>query len=262
MAEKFETINFPSEEEKPERRQWIQYEEIGELEEPIQKILEQLRDKIENGEYGVIVGDDASGRVPALIFDKVIKGAYQENNHEQPQTLFFAGSRVTHGSLGKGEKFEKKKFAANFLKRGLLGKKLKGKALIVTDTIETGGSLESIAGGLKEAGIEFDIATICMLSDRTQEEFPAVKEELERKLGGEVYYGYAGSEVPQIFAKHNLSGVYKDPRKPFAEPSPILKERKWGVAENRFLKPAHIEAREDVKVLAEDLLEWYKSQRK
>jgi len=85
----------------------IKHPEIAELREPIQNLLEQLRDKIDKGEYGVIIGDDASGRIPALILDNVIKSVYQDKGYTKPKTIFFAGSKEMMGLGGEG--FVKKK---------------------------------------------------------------------------------------------------------------------------------------------------------
>ena len=51
----------------------IKTRSVAELEEPIRVLFEQLSSKFEQGEYTYIVGDDASGRIPALIFEEVAK---------------------------------------------------------------------------------------------------------------------------------------------------------------------------------------------
>ena len=46
----------------------IKHAEIAKLREPIKNILEQMRERIDRGEYTLIIGDDASGRIPTWIF--------------------------------------------------------------------------------------------------------------------------------------------------------------------------------------------------
>lgn len=44
---------------------------VSRLEEPIKRIIVQLRTRIDTGEYKVVIGQDASGRLPALILQVI-----------------------------------------------------------------------------------------------------------------------------------------------------------------------------------------------
>ena len=89
----------PSEKEReevkaPEKSEEIKIPEIAELRKPMEKLLLDMRENIERGEYAVIFGDDASGRIPTLLFRKVLTASYEEHGFNVPQTLFFAGKRA------------------------------------------------------------------------------------------------------------------------------------------------------------------------
>ena len=55
--------------------------EIEELREPIKKLLEQLHPHLENGEYQILISDEASGRIPALVFLHVINEIYRKKGY-------------------------------------------------------------------------------------------------------------------------------------------------------------------------------------
>ncbi len=231
------------------------HDAIEELRGPIEKLLGELREKIDGGEYQLIIGDDASGRIPTLIFDNLLKRVYKEKGYEPPQTLFFAGAQL----FKEEEKKVRTSAVSGFLKKGILGKELDGRALIVTDTISSGDALESITVGLKEAGIQFDIVTIALI-DLENDKFPEGR--LQLKLGGKIYYGNRSINTPGIYGSRGISGVYKESSKDlFARP--IVKQK--DMEGDRFLTSEGIQkqigrAREDVKVLSEDLLRWYRTQ--
>ena len=66
--------------------------EIDRLEKPMEVILEKILPDIENGRYDLIIGIDASGRLPTLATNKFIKYIYQEKGYELPKTIFMAGA--------------------------------------------------------------------------------------------------------------------------------------------------------------------------
>ena len=132
----------------------IENKEIEYLEEPIFIILEKLRESIENGDYGTIIGDDASGRIPALIIGKFLNSYNAKHGLGKVETLFLAGS----GSKPKRE-------VAHFIKGDdiksyLETRDLEKDVLIVTDTISSGNSLKPLTLALKRMGKKYDIASV------------------------------------------------------------------------------------------------------
>lgn len=66
--------------------------EIGRLEIPTTIILEKILGNIEKGEYNLIIGADASGRIPTLVFKKFIDYVYQKLGYPLAKTIFLAGA--------------------------------------------------------------------------------------------------------------------------------------------------------------------------
>src|SRR3990167_7175602 len=66
--------------------------EIDRLEKPTEVILEKILGNIERGEYDLIIGADASGRVPTLVFKKFIDYVYKKLGYQTAKTIFLAGA--------------------------------------------------------------------------------------------------------------------------------------------------------------------------
>lgn len=87
----------------------IESPKISSLREPFQKIFLKLQESIDSGEYNLIIGDDASGRIPALVVRNFIKEVYAKRGYPKPATRFFAGS-------GRSERTERYKKRRRFKK--------------------------------------------------------------------------------------------------------------------------------------------------
>ncbi len=155
--------------EKPKETPEIKMPEIAELYEPAKKILSGLRENIEKGEYVAILGDDASGRLPALLFHRILNTIYKEKNFDRLKILFFARQIAYRPEL---EKKIRQDFA-DFIEKTKVPKMAENKkVLFVTDTICSGDHLLPFAKALKEKGINFDISTIGFVG-------PEIAKELE-----------------------------------------------------------------------------------
>ena len=124
--------------------------EIAELEEPTKKIIEQLRSRIENGEYGLIIGEDVSGRIPALILGRFIKRIYRLRGVRVPEIIFIPGKL--------DEEYDYKETLKKYVFK--YGAREGDRILIVTEAIDTGQSLKVLSKLLAECGFTIDIATI------------------------------------------------------------------------------------------------------
>ena len=100
------TLEKPQIEKEPVEQE-IRFYEIAELEHPLEKILEKIGKK----DFDLIIGDDASGRIPTLILSKFFKAKAEKEGGELPQTIFVTSS--LKGKLDKEHqkelKVEKKK---------------------------------------------------------------------------------------------------------------------------------------------------------
>ena len=183
---------------------------LYQLERPMEKILEQLRQEIERSTYAVIIGDDASGRIPTRMMEKILKRIYKRKNTNPPIVRFIAGSsQLQFRSTDEQERKKaaiKKQIAS--IKRAFPNNSWSEKrVLIVTDTIWYGRSLDVLMTALQQNHMPADIATISLYDNKT-------KKVLEEKWGTKIVLGmldnapliYAGGSG-QIAAMH---GVYKD----------------------------------------------------
>ncbi len=226
--------------ESPERAETA----IKELRKPIQQILQQLSTRINRGEYTLIIGDDASGRIPTLIFKEVINDVYNEKRRENPKTLFFAGSG-RRGIMSQEKRKEKEEKLEDWLQNRHFSQKSDGqKALIVTDLITSGNSLEPLCSALKKNNMDFDIATITNHAGNSKD-----KKEISEKLGGEIFDGQ--SNTPLIYGKPSLSGVTKNPPELFSHPYEFKNEEE---------KSDFLETRKKyIPAISKEITEWYKN---
>jgi len=68
--------------------QEIKLREVKDLEEPLEDILEQIKPEIESGTYRLIIGEDASGRIPALVIGGVINRQHENKGFPKALTVF------------------------------------------------------------------------------------------------------------------------------------------------------------------------------
>jgi len=261
---KFESEENITTDEQPEQpikeEVWKLELEIRELREAIRHLLEQLHGHIDAGEYKLLIGGDASGRIPALIFDKIIKKIYREKGFDIPRTmsLFIAGGTSWISPLDEKSKRISDHISKHYIGENLnlkspdytvytvmdklkmmLGKedkiKYDGRVLIIEDTIASGASIKPVTDALKKMGIDFDIATIGLQA--TDE-----KRYIEKILGGKIFYSL--EYTPGIYRSKSLSGVKKDRGDLFSQPN---------------ISDASRKAKLDVNKVANELAEWYLS---
>lgn len=241
----------------PERN--ITLSEIAELEEPIKRILEQLRGRIEKAVYGLIIGDDASGRIPTRIIGGVIKHIAKERkkhdkNFRDPNIIFIPGS-IFRPKLEELRRYIKKYDVQK-----------PDKILIVTDTIKSGISLSVISDLLKKLGLEVHIATIgieepdSFLLQRLREE----NLEGSHIISGNYVraQGYIGlPHTPLIYDNRSISGVYKNKgdfkSRPIKHEVDLLGEK--SPREQAYTQKIINQSREEANVLVDKLVAWYES---
>ena len=83
----------------------IEHASIEQLRVPIQKILEELRPEIEKAAYGMVLSDDVSGRIPALMLGWALKRIYKQNGNQPPLFRTLVGmSRESRTDITKRQK--------------------------------------------------------------------------------------------------------------------------------------------------------------
>lgn len=225
--------------------------EVAELEKPTQKLLEQLRDKIERGEYGLIIGEDASGRIPALILGGVIKRIHKLKDFREPNIIFIPGELDRHNT--STEDF--RKYISKY------GVEDGDKILVVTEVIQSGFRLNRLVEILRSAHYPCDIATIS-ISHQNDDFF---KERIKRHLDPVSVFsgGYSRDPVdkddlypdtPRIYTKRYMSGVVKKVGDSVSRPYISVFKGEKNVQKNIN------QSREDVGVVVDKLVDWYLSQ--
>lgn len=259
-------------------------EAIPELEVPLKTIIKKIEDRIENGDYGLIIGDDASGRIPALVLGRFIQKISEYRSQRVPKIVFIPGKLWERESYeeypedgGRGEYYDV--FTDEINARGIdlmalldeyikkYGADKNKRILIVTEVVESGDTLAYVHL-LKKLGYTIDIATLSIFSDFVnafEDSKVKANRRIENLKGAEIIDGefkrgdnHFGSDVPKIYKKHKLSGVEKS----FDE---------WGMPEFNSSKPIEKDsvdvqarinkAREDAKVVTQHLIDWYESQK-
>lgn len=214
----------------------IQNPEIEELRQPVQNLLRQLAPNINTGAYAVILGEDASGRIPTLIFRKVIGEIYQRLGLSQPypETHFFASYCPPAQEVSSQFK--------TYLERGNIPQKAQGKrVLIVTEQITSGDHMKPYLQCLRDSkvGIYRDVAT----TGASRSSYFSKDGKFKDLLQATIFSGRR-SLLPGIYDNHLLAGVEKNTSPPtlFAHLLPV---------------PERLQARQDVEITAGKLVSWY-----
>ena len=198
---------------------------IEELSKPLLKILENLRPDVESGSYKVILGDDGSGRIPALILAKAINTIYATKGHDKALIRFVAGGRHLRSRVGQSTVREQmleqmarigtdaemdmtevpSKIVLLF--RRLFPTDTEGvreKVLIVTDTIGTGKPTRFLVEAFAANGIKADVATLGIVNHHLDSGLD--RENIGKRVGTKVIDGELPA-APRIYAEKDLSGV-------------------------------------------------------
>lgn len=174
---------------------------VEQLKKPVQKIIKELQPEIEKGSYSLIIADDSSGRIPALMVGHVIKEIYEQRGFPAPLFRPIAGSSRVEDSSERTKKADSitahigeilKTFKDN-------GRKL-DKTLVVTDTVSLGRSINLLSEALKKNHLSFDVATIAFAGEPIGE----LTRELEKRWGSRIVY--AERSVPNIYYSAEARG--------------------------------------------------------
>lgn len=172
--------------------------EIYEIMPALNAGVAELKAAIVNGDYGILISDDVSGRIPTLILRGVIDHVNSADGRPPIPTVFVKGQEAALSQPDE-ERLTKE------LQR--LAKESKGtRALIVTEFMEGGLHVKSIADVIHDAEISLDIFAASKKHDtqvyrrrnvlRDDEEiFPIV--------------GYM-THYPGIYRRTRLSGSIED----------------------------------------------------
>jgi|GEM_PF-3142208 len=233
--------------------------EIEEMREPIKNLLTQLRPHLEKREYSLLISDDASGRIPALVFLNVINRIYRDRGFS-PIRFFPIAPTMPKGNEDDPEvgelidiKIANMKDVVHKVLASMKERPEYIKPLIVTQVVYQGKALHSLRNVLQQEGVveKPDVATIGITEQGKQQKEFLEKFFIDHLFVGSDAIGVNG--VPSISDQDELSGVQqKFPHiHPFAKPITRDDSRITEIRNPR-------RAREDVRKLADELYEWYK----
>src|SRR3989344_3836235 len=220
---------------------------IAELEKPLTKILEKIR----NQDFDLIIGDDASGRIPTLILSEFFKAKAEKEGKELPKIIFIAGGTrtITNETRKKETVDKKKKEIGHFLDRQVKitnDSEVIPHVLVVTDTIDTGVTLQPLVETLKERGLNILVVTVgAMRGELTAEDF-------KNRYGVGVIYGIKG--VHEIFSLHRLAGVRRSNESEI-QAQPYKKAEKFSEEPAKNVQKTINLSREDAGTVAGRLIE-------
>jgi hypothetical protein len=152
-----------------------------------QRLVAELKEPLQSGAYSSILGDDVTGRIPALVVGDVANKFADEQARPHPYQLFFAGGSPGYATPPQAIKLAKELETGEPQYRPGGTRKVTGldreqreayrdtllseyidkihpqlgeRTLIVTDHVWMGRSIDSLAKLLHENGVAFDIATL------------------------------------------------------------------------------------------------------
>ncbi len=174
---------------------------IYQLEEPLLKIVNTLYADISSGKIQLILGDDASGRIPALILNSAIRHIYENHNYTMPDVRFIAGAGQNSHEKRREKENKINSFIADL--KSTLQKEghAPSKTLVVTDVIATGNSLRPLMSALKTNKMNSDVAVVRMYDTATD------IGDLQREWKATIADGEGPTD---IYKEYRLGGVHKN----------------------------------------------------
>jgi len=198
------------------------FEAIAELEAPMKKIIESMGDSLP--QYDLILGEDASGRIPTLVFSEFLK---RVKGKRVPTYFYSPGHK--RGAL-------KRRYVLQEYFGRILAREHPTKPLIVTDYISSGRTMRWTLDAMKQIGMKPDVVAMARYGNYD-------------KLNDRAKVWSGGRKEPSVYDAQSFKGVYQvgDPNTPIASVGQGMLPRLQDI--NR--------GREDAKLLADRLYEWW-----
>lgn len=182
-------------------------ESVMELEEPLRDLLVQLKPHFDQEVYGLLVGEDTSGRIPFFLLSRVVNTV----NHRQGRSPV-PGFLIQESHDKEGidpEKLNSLRRKMNRYENVLKRVPDEKRALVITDHIRTGLSLDRLGKVLQERDISYDVATITSLFPRDYYSSSILAKRIPDEVGVfGVKLGLGDDEgLPLISSKEALTGI-------------------------------------------------------
>ena len=195
-------------------------------------LIDRLKEPLREGRWESVLGDDVSGRLPALVIGDLMARVARERGRDAPSRFFIPGRRQERSLLSQEEEYLRS-----------IKERLGQRTLLVTEYIASGGTMKALASLLNREGIPFDIAAVS--SEKTAEE---MKRE-ERFQDAQFYIGT--TEKPLLgfvfWARGAVTGIEKRAH----EQEPLATRNFWADPE------LVVAARKKAQEMADELYEKY-----
>lgn len=166
------------------------------LEGPMLKMCRELKAEFACGKYGLIVGDDTSGRLPTLVMKGVADSVYDLKGLKRGATVFVQSARLMQDSRLRRQFKER----VSPWKANLGGG---SKVLWVTEYIFTGGTFFRMKGLFTHYDLAFDVA--CVASSLYIQDHCTRQGLVDTRF----YYGTISEFAPAVHDS-GLSGLRRD----------------------------------------------------
>ncbi len=132
----------------------IKTREIIKTQERMGQIISQMRPNILNGEYSVVVSDERSGRIPAMIMWNVMRLVSEKNGYEAPKVVLFKKQKTSDKEWSMEATSDNlvSAFSARTIKPG--------KALFVTEFLKEGISMAVARRAFEGMGRPMEVAAL------------------------------------------------------------------------------------------------------
>lgn len=206
-------------------------------------LINKMKEDIKEHKFDIVIGEDRSGRIPALVVGGLLKLIYAEDKVESPKILFVTGPYEDEPTdkMASREKLLGEYF--DYLKaNGII--KEKSSVLFVTEFICVGDSLKSFIDVAKKKGINVTIASLEILSDNVSKR---IQEEKDLKIyRGDVVQPLSDAGIA-LYDPHGFKGI-------------VGLKKNYGEIFARKYKTSYVDVksiRNDVKMIIEKLKKHY-----
>lgn len=221
----------------PEEQIDVVRDVIWTLKSSVIEIVQEMKSDIESGKYTLIIADDTSGRIPAVIYEHIINTVHSRNKKAPVQLQGLTLSMLTtlpwpRRARGRLESMARKSRRVH--------KNVPPRALVVTDMIAGGGTMRRIGRALSLAGISFDISNLSSGGAKVLESMPK---------GTKFYSGQGGYELDGLTERlgFNPTGLKKRVTGLYARKAVLTADQK------RVVDAAYDEARKVAEVVVAEV---------
>ncbi|MFA6227863.1 MAG: phosphoribosyltransferase [Patescibacteria group bacterium] len=177
------------------------------------RLVLELKDKL--ADYDAIVSDDSSGRLPSLLFRRIINRQKRKSGRKGIQTFFVSSGRHNYSEIISG-------LREFFVKN----QEQLGRVLLVTEYIDSGRSISRLIGIMQEAGVNFDLAAVSLSGD-------AASYNDQQQLYQHLRYGGVNNGGLYFF-EHPGRGVKKNCDKVHPVKSFVVSQKKINASRNNI----------------------------